>query len=422
MPKSKRKSMGNPRRLPRREIVSMAIQSLRNNRLRTALTMLGVIIGIASVIMVTSIGQGVQKSTEQQIQSLGSNVMLVLAGAVRSGGVSQGTSASTLTWDDAQAIERQAPAAIAVTAFLQRPGQVVAGDKNVATTIYGADLQFPTVRNTNPIEGQYFEKSDLDSAQSVAILGSKTREDLFGSDPAIGENIRINRNRYRVIGVMEEKGSSGGQDPDDRVYVPLTNMSARIVGNNAISGVSISGMSIQAADANQLDAVQFQVSNLLRIRHNIYPPDPDDFRIINQVDIINAFTGIVSLFTVMIGAIAGISLVVGGIGIANIMLVSVVERTREIGIRKALGATSQAILLQFLLEAIVVSVLGGSVGIAVGISLTFVVTQIFKFPFIVAGWSVLVAFGLSAIVGLIAGVVPARNAAKLDPIVALRSE
>jgi putative ABC transport system permease protein len=181
-------------------------------------------------------------------------------------------------------------------------------------------------------------------------------------------------------------------------------------------------MSIQAADANQLDAVQFQVSNLLRIRHNIYPPDPDDFRIINQVDIINAFTGIVSLFTVMIGAIAGISLVVGGIGIANIMLVSVVERTREIGIRKALGATSQAILLQFLLEAIVVSVLGGSVGIAVGISLTFVVTQIFKFPFIVAGWSVLVAFGLSAIVGLIAGVVPARNAAQLDPIVALRSE
>jgi putative ABC transport system permease protein len=426
MPKSLRKSVRKPIRkpgIPRREIVSMAIQSLRNNRLRTALTMLGVIIGIASVIMVTSIGQGVQKSTEQQIQSLGSNVMLVLAGAVRSGGVSQGgTSASTLTWDDAQAVERQAPAAIAVTAFLQRPGQVVAGDKNVATTIYGADLQFPTVRNTNPIEGQYFEKSDLDSAQSVAILGSKTREDLFGSDPAIGENIRINRNRYRIIGVMEEKGSSGGQDPDDRVYVPLTNMSSRIVGNNAISGISISGMSIQAADANQLDAVQFQVSNLLRIRHNIYPPDPDDFRIINQVDIINAFTGIVSLFTVMIGAIAGISLIVGGIGIANIMLVSVVERTREIGIRKALGATSQAILLQFLLEAIVVSVLGGSVGIAVGISLTFVVTQIFKFPFIVAGWSVLVAFGLSAIVGLIAGVVPARNAAQLDPIVALRSE
>jgi putative ABC transport system permease protein len=410
------------RRLPLREIVAMAIQSLRNNRLRTALTMLGVIIGIASVIMVTSIGQGVQKSTEQQIQSLGSNVMLVLAGAVRSGGVSQGTAASTLTWDDAQAVERQAPAAIAVTAFLQRPGQVVAGDKNVATTIYGADLKFPAVRNTNPIEGQYFEKADLDSAQSVAILGSKVREDLFGSDPAVGENIRINRNRYRVIGVMEPKGSSGGQDPDDRVYVPLTNMSARIVGNNAISGISISGMSIQAADANQLDAVQFQVSNLLRIRHNIYPPDPDDFRIINQVDIINAFTGIVSLFTVMIGAIAGISLIVGGIGIANIMLVSVVERTREIGIRKALGATSQAVLLQFLLEAVMVSILGGSVGIAVGISLTFFVTQIFKFPFIVAGWSVLVAFGLSAIVGLIAGVVPARNAAKLDPIVALRSE
>jgi putative ABC transport system permease protein len=257
----------------------------------------------------------------------------------------------------------------------------------------------------------------------VAILGTKVRDDLFGSDAnAVGSSIRVQGNNYTVIGVMEPKGSVGGQDQDDRIYIPLTNMSSRIVGNNAINGVAISGIWVQSADDAQLDAAQFQVTNLLRIRHNIYPPQPDDFRISNQIDIINAFSNIVGLFTVMVSAIAGISLIVGGIGIANIMLVSVVERTREIGIRKAVGATNGAVLSQFLTEAVLVSLAGGAIGIALGVGIAFAAATAFKFPFVISMWSVIAGFGLSTIIGLIAGVIPARNAAQLDPIIALRSE
>ena len=406
------------------EVLGMAIESLWNHKLRTGLTMLGVIIGIASVIAITSVGQGVQKSTTQQIQALGTNVMLVLAGASTSGGINQGTgSASTLTWQDAQAIAKQAPSAQAVTAFLQRQVQVVYGGQNISTSVIGTDLNYSEVKNIHPQEGEFFTQADLDAANPVVVLGSKVRDQLFGtSGSAVGKDIRVQRNSYRVIGVMEPKGAVGNQDQDDRVYIPLTNMSARLVGNNAISGVAITGFWLVASDEAQLDAAQFQVTNLLRLRHNIYPPQGDDFRIINQVDIINTFSNVVGLFTIMIVAIAGISLVVGGIGIANIMLVSVVERTREIGIRKAVGATNAAILGQFLAEAVMVSLVGGGIGISFGIAIALATATFFKFPFIVSIWSVVVGFGLSFIVGLIAGVIPARNAARLDPIAALRSE
>lgn len=406
------------------EVLQMAADALWSNRLRTSLTMLGVIIGIASVITVTSVGQGVQRATEQQIQALGSNVMLVLSGIARSGGISQGSgSASTLTWEDAQAIAKQVPAAQGVTAFLQRPVQAVYGGQNTSTSLLGVDLGYPEVKNIHPQEGQYFTQTDLDSAKPVAILGTKVRDDLFGSDSnAVGSSIRVQGNNYTVIGIMEPKGSVGGQDQDDRIYIPLTNMSSRIVGNNAINGVAISGIWVQAADDAQLEAAQFQVTNLLRIRHNIYPPQPDDFRISNQIDIINAFSNVVGLFTVMVSAIAGISLIVGGIGIANIMLVSVVERTREIGIRKAVGATNSAVLSQFLTEAVLVSLAGGAIGIAMGVGIAFAAATTFKFPFVISLWSIVAGFGLSTVIGLIAGVIPARNAAQLDPIIALRSE
>lgn len=421
-----------PNRLPTRirprtvstvEVFGMAIESLWNHKLRTGLTMLGVIIGISSVISITSVGQGVQKSTQQQIQALGTNVMLVLAGASTSGRINLGTgSASTLTWQDAQAIATQAPAAQSVTAFLQRQMQVVYAGQNISTSIIGTDLNYPEVKNVHPQEGQFFTQDDLDTAKPVVILGSKVRDELFGRESAVGKEIRIQRGSYRVIGVMEPKGAVGNQDQDDRVFIPLTNMSARLVGNNAIAGVAITGLWLAAKDEAQLDAAQFQVTNLLRLRHNIYPPQADDFRIINQVDIINTFSNVVGLFTVMVGAIAGISLVVGGIGIANIMLVSVVERTREIGIRKAVGATNAAILNQFLAEAVLVSVVGGGIGISLGMAIALSAATIFKFPFIVSIWSIGAGFGLSFIVGLLAGVIPARNAAKLNPIDALRSE
>lgn len=406
------------------EVMTMAVEALWSNRLRTSLTMLGVVIGIASVIMVTSVGQGVQKATEQQIQALGTNVMLVLTGVARTGGISQGSgTATTLTWEDAQAIAQEAPAAEAVTAYLQRGGQVVYGDQNDSTSILGVELNYPEVKEIQPQEGQFITQADLDNAEPVVVLGSAVRDSLFPSgQSAIGASVRIQNGRYRVIGVMESKGSVGGQDQDDRVYIPLTNMSSRIVGSNSINGTAISGFWLKAKDQAQLEAAQFQVTNLLRIRHNIYPPDPDDFRISNQIDIINTFSNVVGLFTVLVSAIAGISLVVGGIGIANIMLVSVVERTREIGIRKAIGATNGDVLSQFLTEAIVVSVLGGALGVSIGVGLTFVAATAFKFPFVISLWAIASGLILALTVGLIAGVIPARNAAQLDPIAALRSD
>lgn len=405
------------------EVITMSIEALWSNRLRTSLTMLGVIIGIASVITVTSVGQGVQKATEQQIQALGTNVMLVLTGVARTGGISQGAgSASTLTWEDVQEVAKL-PATEAVTAYLQRGGQVVYGDQNDSTTILGVDLNYPTVKEIHPQAGQFFTQDDMTNAESVVVLGTTVLSSLFPSgQSAIGSSIQIQGGLYRVVGVMESKGSVGGQDQDDRVYIPLTNMSSRIVGNNALVGTAISGFWLKAADQTQLEAAQFQVTNLLRVRHNIYPPAPDDFRISNQIDIINTFSSVVGLFTVLVSAIAGISLIVGGIGIANIMLVSVVERTREIGVRKAIGATNSAVLSQFLTEAILVSLLGGAIGVAVGVSLAFSASKVFGFPFVISLASISAGLALALTVGLVAGVIPARNAAKLDPIAALRSD
>jgi putative ABC transport system permease protein len=402
----------------------MAADALWSNKLRSGLTMLGVIIGISSVIGITSIGQGVQKSTEENIRALGTDVLQVMAGASRDGNVSQGLgSTSTLTWEDAKAIAAQAPSARVVSAFLQRNAQVVYGNENTSTTVYGTDLNFPVARNTKTEQGRYFDTEELESAKQVAVIGPTVQRTLFGNKKdVLGQKIRIQGEAYEVIGITEPKGSQGPQDRDDVVYIPLTIMSARLVGNNALTGISVSGIYIKSADEKQLEAAQFQVTNLLRLRHNIYPPESDDFRVTNQADILSTFNTIVSSLTIMVVAIAGISLLVGGIGIANIMLVSVVERTKEIGIRKALGATETVILQQFLLEATLISTFGGGIGIAAGISIAAVASLLFNFPFIVSSWSIVIGVGLSGAVGLLAGVIPARNAARLDPITALRSE
>ncbi|MEH1931167.1 MAG: ABC transporter permease [Nostoc sp.] len=402
----------------------MAMEALWRNKLRTGLTMLGVIIGIASVIAITSVGQGVQKATEQQIQSLGTDVLQVFAGAARSGGISQGMgSSSTLTWEDAKAIQQEAPAAQVVSAYLQRPGQVVYEKLNNSTNIVGTDLNYPEARNTSLTQGRFFTQEEMDSGKSVVILGQTVRDELFGTGKnPVGEQIRIQRNIYEVIGVFEKKGSEGPMDRDDQVFIPLTNMSSRIVGNNALKGFAINGIYVKLANQEQSATAQFQVVNLLRLRHNLNSSQSDDFSIRNQTDVVNTFTTVVGLFTMMVVAIASISLLVGGIGIANIMLVSVVERTREIGIRKAVGATNSAILNQFLAESVVISTAGGGIGMGIGIGIAFSAAMIFHFPFVVSVWSVVCGFGLSFIVGLLAGVIPARNAAQLDPIAALRSD
>lgn len=406
------------------EILAMAADALWTNKLRTGLTMLGVIIGITSVIGITSIGQGASKSTADQFRSLGTDVLQVLAGSSKSGNINQGQgSSSTLTWDDAKAIAAQAPAAQVVSAYLQQKEQVVYGNQNTQTTVYGTDLNHPAARNLNPQSGRYFNADELETARQVAIIGPTVQRTLFGEgvDP-IGNKIRIKGEVYEVIGVMEKKGSQGPVDRDDAIYLPLTIMSARLVGNNALTGISVSGIYVKAADQVQLEAAQFQVTNLLRMLHRIGPEEFDDFSVTNQADIIQTFTTVLSLLSIMVIAIAGISLVVGGIGIANIMLVSVVERTREIGIRKALGATQSAILSQFLIEAILISTIGGGIGIGGGVGIAAIAAFLFKFPLIISMESIAAGFGLSVAVGLVAGVAPARSAAKLDPIVALRSE
>ncbi|WP_442947945.1 ABC transporter permease [Nostoc sp.] len=404
----------------------MAFETLWSNKLRTALTMLGIIIGIMAVIAVTAIGQGTQKATEQQLQSLGTDILQVQAGASRSGAVQQGAgSATTLTLEDAEAIVQQVLGVDRVSAILQQSAQVVYGENNDSMTIIGTDINYPDVRNTHPQTGRFFTEEEIKAAKPLAVLGPTARDELLGSGSiAEGAQIRISGQTYDVIGVMETKGSQGPQNPDEQIYIPLTNMSARLVGNNAVKGIAIRGIYVKVKSQEQLDAAQYQTTNLLRVRHGIYPEkgDKDDFRTVNSADIINTLTSTSKLFTVMIVAVAVISLIVGGIGIANIMLVSVVERTREIGIRKAIGATSTAILSQFLAEAVVIAVIGGVIGIGLGIAIAFAASNLFKFPLVISLWSILFGFGLTFVIGLLAGVIPARNAASLDPITALRSD
>ncbi len=413
-----------PHQVSTLEIGEMAIEALWSNKLRSGLTMLGVIIGIASVIAISSIGRGVTKSTEETIRGLGTDVLQVMAGSAQSGGVSQAQgSVSTLTWEDAKAIAAQSPSATIVSAYLQSKSQVVYGEKNTNTIVYGTDLHYSAARNTYPQTGRFFNAEELESAASVAVIAPTVQKNLFpvNVDP-IGQKIRIQGEIYTIIGVMEVKGAQGPQDRDDAVYVPLTSLSARIIGNNSLMGISVNSIYIKGNDESQLTTIKFQVENILRLRHNIETPADDDFRVTNQADILQTFTTILGSLTILIVGVSGISLVVGGIGIANIMLVSVVERTREIGIRKALGATDRAILSQFLMESVMLSLIGGCIGIIIGISITFLVANSFKFPFVISSEAVAIGFGLSTTVGLVAGVIPASNAAKLDPITALRSD
>jgi putative ABC transport system permease protein len=406
------------------EILSMAIEALWSNKIRTLLTMLGVIIGIASVIAITAVGLGVQQATQQQIQSLGSNVIQIFPSAAKSGGISQGLgSSTTLTWEDAEAIEKYVPTAEMVSAYLQQPGQVVSGQDNHSTNIVGIDLNYMETRNTKLTHGRFFTEEEMANSTPVAILGSTVLEELFdNSKDALSSQLRIQGNVYKIIGVFEPKGSEGSIDRDDQVFVPLSNMSSRVVGNNSLNGVSVNGIYIKAENQAQIAATQTQTTNLLRQRHNLDASQSDDFTLRTQTDVVNTFSSVVGLFTVMVAAIASISLVVGGIGIANIMLVSVIERTKEIGIRKAIGATNSAILQQFLAESILISLLGGLIGMITGIIIAFLAAILLNLPFVISVWSIISGFILSLVVGLLAGVIPARNAAKLDPITALRSE
>jgi len=400
--------------------VQIAVRALGANKLRSVLTMLGVIIGVGAVVTMVSIGQGARASIAQQVQSLGSNLLTVFPGSIGQFGVRQGLgSVRTLTSEDAAAIAAAIPAVEGVTAEFSRNAQVVHGSENVNTSVSGVTPQFQEVRNTFITVGAFFTDADMASRARVAVLGRTVVEDLFGDRGAvpIGSTIKINRVTFTVIGVLEEKGATGFNDRDDIILVPLSTAQRRLFGVDHVRAIYV-----KVRTPEEMDGTLGDVETLLRGRHRIQPGEDSDFTIRNQADIIATFQGVTQTMTLLLGGIAAVSLLVGGIGIMNIMLVSVTERTREIGIRKAVGATRRDILSQFVVEALVLSLLGGFIGLLLGIAGSDLISRFAGWTTLVSPASLVLAVTFAAAVGIFFGIYPAQRAAALDPIVALRYE
>jgi putative ABC transport system permease protein len=399
-------------------ILRIALKALGRNKLRTALTMLGMIIGVAAVITMVALGTGAQTSIESQIQSAGTNMVMVSAGNFSQGGVRQGQgNASTLVPDDAASISRVQGVQYAASGVNTR-GQVVSGNQNWGTQIQGTDVDLPLIRSWPTTDGAFFTPQDVTTASKVAVLGSVVRDQLFGDASPVGQVIRINNQPFTVSGVMGSKGQSGmGQDQDDVVFVPYTTVMKKMRGITYIQQVTVS-----AASATDTTATADRIATLLRTRHKIQPGDPDDFMVRTMEEMASVRVQATQTMTALLASIAGVSLLVGGIGIMNIMLVSVTERTREIGLRMAIGARGRDVLMQFLVEAVVLSLFGGGIGIGVGFAVSQGVTLWMQWPTAVSPQAVLVAFGFAAMTGVFFGFYPARKAAALDPIDALRFE
>jgi putative ABC transport system permease protein len=399
-------------------ILRIAIKALNRNKMRTALTMLGMIIGVAAVITMVALGTGAQSSIESQIQSAGTNMVMVSAGNFSQGGVRQGQgNASTLTPDDAAAIQSVQGVQYKAAGVNTR-GQVVAGNQNWGTQIQGTDVDMPLIRSWPTREGAFFSPIDVATASKVAVLGSVVSDQLFGDTNPVGQVIRINNQPFTVSGVMSSKGQSGmGQDQDDVVFVPYTTVMKKMRGITYVQQVTVS-----AASASDTTATADRIATLLRTRHKIQQGDPDDFMVRTMEEMASVRVQATQTMTALLASIAGVSLLVGGIGIMNIMLVSVTERTREIGLRMAIGARGRDVLMQFLVEAVVLSLFGGSIGIALGFALSQGVTLWMSWPTAVSPQAVVVAFGFAAMTGVFFGFYPARKAAALDPIDALRFE
>ncbi len=400
------------------EHFKMATSTLWANKLRSSLTMLGIIIGNASVIGMVGIGQGAQKLAEEQFQSLGPNVLFVVPGSSRSRRVSFEIP-QTLVYADAKAIAAQVPTVAAVAPEIFANGLITYRDRNTSNQIRGVTPDFLSVRNFEVDRGRFISDLDLKRNSRVAVLGSEIAQRLFGDGDPIGKQLRIKNISFQVIGLMAEKGSFLGTSQDNSVFVPLTVAASQIVGNNSPYGIALGTISVSARDRNSVEAAKFQITNLLRLRHKIV--GEDDFQVNTQKDVLQIVTTITSGLTVMLAAIAAISLLVGGIGVMNIMLVSVTERTSEIGLRKAIGAKEKDILIQFLIEAVILSAAGGFFGTLIGIGGIVLVGAVSPLYASVSPVAVVLAVSVSGGIGLFFGVFPAQRAAKLDPIVALRS-
>ena len=396
----------------------IALKALNRNKMRTILTMLGMIIGVGAVITMVALGRGAQATIEEQVKSAGTNLINVNAGNFSMGGVRQGQGMSnTLTAEDAKAL-RDLPGVQYVAAGVNTRGQVIAGNQNWSTRVEGTDVDFPLIRNWPTLHGSFFTPQDVNTAAKVAVLGTIVSETLFGAevDPT-GQIIRIRNQPFKVVGVMASKGQgSFGQDQDDTIFVPYTTVQKKLQGIQHINNISISSVSPDTAP------VAAAISETLRLRHKLLPGEPDDFMVRTQEEIASVRTEMTRTLTTLLAAIAGVSLLVGGIGIMNIMLVSVTERTREIGLRLAIGARGKDVLLQFLVEAIVISLFGGLLGIAVGFGLSAGLERFLQWPTSIPANAIGMAFGFAAATGVFFGFYPARKAAGLDPIEALRYE
>ena len=396
----------------------VAMKALGRNKMRTALTMLGMIIGVSAVITMVALGTGAQSSIESQIQAAGTNMIMVSAGNFQQGGVRMGQgNASTLTPEDAAAIAQVQGVQYTAPGVNTR-GQVVAGNLNWGTQIQGTDVDLPLIRSWPTTAGSFFTPTDVLTASKVAVLGSVVQDQLFGGENPVGQVIRINNQPFTVVGVMSSKGQSGmGQDQDDVVYVPYTTVMKKLRGIQFVQNVTVS-----AASAPDTAPTAERIATLLRTRHKIQSPDPDDFMVRTMEEMASVRVQATETMTSLLAGIAGVSLLVGGIGIMNIMLVSVTERTKEIGLRMAIGARGRDVLLQFLVEAVVLSLFGGSIGIALGLGFSQGVTMWMSWPTAVSPQSIGIAFGFAGITGIFFGFYPARKAAALDPIDALRFE
>lgn len=402
-----------------RESVAIALNALVGNKMRSILTMLGIIIGVGAVIAMVSIGMGVRDQVSNSIAGLGSNLIMVSPGAPSSSGVRQAAgSGITLSLKDAQAIANEVDGVNKVAPSVSKQYQLVAGNQNWMTSVMGTTPDYLDVRNMVVQAGSFITDKDLETRERVAVIGPTVSSNLFGDSNPIGQSIRINNTPFRVVGVLESKGqSAGGSDQDDTVVIPLTTAQERLMGITYIQLINI-----QAESTEIVSQVQEDVTSLLRSRHRLGADKEDDFTVRNMVSIMETAEEATGSITLLLGFIAGISLLVGGIGIMNIMLVSVTERTREIGIRKALGARYHNILMQFLIEAVVIGVAGGLAGIALGIGAAYGISALAGWNTVISSASIIMAFGFSIGIGLFFGIYPARKAALLDPIDALRYE
>jgi putative ABC transport system permease protein len=398
----------------------VALKALRRNALRTALTALGMIIGVAAVIIMVAIGTGARTSIEAQIRNAGSNIVSVNAGSGRFGPVRGGQgAASSLTDDDARAIERSVPGIRYLSPGINVRSQVVSEASNWSTQVQGVNEHLPQIRSWAMQTGSFFTAHEVESAAKMAVLGSSARDELFGAgvDP-VGATIRIRNQPFRVVGVLASKGQAAmGQDQDDAVFVPFTTVQKRLLGVQHVTSITVS-----AEDGQPLESVASGIASVLRERHRIEPGEDDDFSVRTQEEMTTMLTSTTDTMTYLLAGIAAVSLLVGGIGIMNIMLVSVTERTREIGLRLSVGARDLDVLTQFLVEAMVLSLAGGAIGILIGLAGAYGVRQVMGWTTVVTTTSILLSFGVAAATGVFFGFYPARKASALDPIEALRYE